>query len=110
MFGPIGVWELVLIFVIALLLFGPRKLPDIGRTLGKALGEFRRASNDLKRSLEEEVAVEELRGVRNDLRDAADQNAPVAKPGEQPKEPASEQPDTAGPQPAAGEGTPRGES
>ncbi|MGE5235936.1 MAG: Sec-independent protein translocase protein TatB [Acidobacteriota bacterium] len=70
MFGSIGVPELILIFVIALLLFGPKKLPDIGRSLGKALGEFKRASNDLKRSLEEEVAADELRQVRTEVREA----------------------------------------
>jgi sec-independent protein translocase protein TatA len=68
-FGSIGVPELVLIFIVALLLFGPRKLPEIGRTVGKALGEFRRASNDLKRTIEEEVASDELRSVSRDLRE-----------------------------------------
>ncbi|MCU0292495.1 MAG: Sec-independent protein translocase protein TatB [Thermoanaerobaculaceae bacterium] len=67
MFGSIGLPELVLIFIVALLLFGPRKLPEIGRTVGKALGEFRRASNDLKRTLEDEVAATELREARRDL-------------------------------------------
>ena len=46
--GPIGLPEMVAIFVIALLLFGPKKLPELGRTLGKALTEFRRAKNELK--------------------------------------------------------------
>ncbi len=50
--GPIGVPEMVAIFVIALLLFGPKKLPELGRTLGKALTEFRRASNELKSTFE----------------------------------------------------------
>lgn len=70
MFGSLGLPELVLIFIVALLLFGPRKLPEIGRTVGKALGEFRRASNDLKRTLEDEVAAEDLRGAHQDLHDA----------------------------------------
>jgi len=69
--GSIGIPELIMIFVIALLLFGPRKLPEIGRSIGKAMGEFRRASNDLKRSLEEEVAAEELRGVGREVKSAA---------------------------------------
>lgn len=59
MFGSIGFPELILIFGIALIVFGPKRLPDIGRTLGKALGEFKRATNDLKSTLEEEVRLEE---------------------------------------------------
>jgi TatA/E family protein of Tat protein translocase len=82
MFGSIGVPELILIFVVALLLFGPKKLPDIGRSLGKALGEFKRASNDLKRSLEEEVAADELRKVRTEVRQTAADSAPESKPAE----------------------------
>jgi sec-independent protein translocase protein TatA len=50
--GPIGVPEMMAIFVIALLLFGPKKLPELGRTLGKALTEFRRAKNELKSTFE----------------------------------------------------------
>lgn len=61
MFGPIGMPELIIIFVIALIIFGPRKLPDLGKSLGKSLAEFKRASNDLKNTLEEEVRIEEQR-------------------------------------------------
>jgi TatA/E family protein of Tat protein translocase len=50
--GPIGVQEMIAIFIIALVLFGPRKLPELARTLGKAISEFRRAKNELKASLE----------------------------------------------------------
>ncbi len=71
MFGSIGLPELLLIFVIALLLFGPRKLPEIGKTLGKAMNEFRRASNDLQRSLEEEVAADELKAAKREFQEAA---------------------------------------
>jgi TatA/E family protein of Tat protein translocase len=53
--------EMIVIFVIALLVFGPRKLPELGRSLGKSLGEFKRASNELRNTLEEEVRVEEQR-------------------------------------------------
>ncbi|MFQ5818058.1 MAG: twin-arginine translocase TatA/TatE family subunit [Terriglobia bacterium] len=52
---PIGVTELLLIFLLALLLFGPRKLPELGRSLGRGLAEFRRASNELRATIEEEV-------------------------------------------------------
>ena len=68
-FGPLGVPEVILIFVVALLLFGPRKMPQIGRSLGRALGEFRRASNDFKRTIEDEVATEEIRDVERDLKE-----------------------------------------
>src|SRR5581483_7758592 len=50
--GPIGMPEMFAIFVIALLLFGPKKLPELGRTLGKALSEFKRAKNELKSTFE----------------------------------------------------------
>ena len=59
MFGSIGMSELLIIFVIALIVFGPRKLPELGRSRGKSLGEFKRASNDLRNTLEEEILVEE---------------------------------------------------
>jgi sec-independent protein translocase protein TatA len=50
--GPIGVQEMMVIFLVALLLFGPKKLPELGRLLGKGLTEFRRAKNELKSSFE----------------------------------------------------------
>jgi len=59
MFGPIGFPELLVIFVIALIVFGPRKLPELGKSLGKSLAEFKRASNELRSTLEEEVRLEE---------------------------------------------------
>ena len=53
--GTVGVQEMIVIFVIALVLFGPKKLPELGRTIGKAITEFRRASNDLKSTFEREM-------------------------------------------------------
>src|SRR5437764_12196 len=61
MFGSLGLPELLMIFVVALIVFGPRRLPEIGRTLGKALNEFKKATDDLKSTIEREVRVEETR-------------------------------------------------
>jgi sec-independent protein translocase protein TatA len=59
MLGSIGMPELIIIFVIALIIFGPRKLPELGRSLGKSLAEFKKASNELRSTLEEEIRLEE---------------------------------------------------
>src|SRR5450432_1718320 len=53
--GPIGMQEMVVIFLVALVLFGPKKLPELGKTLGKAITEFRRAQSDLKATFEREM-------------------------------------------------------
>jgi Tat protein translocase TatB subunit len=61
MFGTLGGPELFLIFVVALIVFGPRKLPEIGKSLGKMMGEFRRASNEFRSTIESEVEAEKIR-------------------------------------------------
>jgi Tat protein translocase TatB subunit len=61
MFGTLGGPELFLILVVALIVFGPRKLPEIGKSVGKMMAEFRKASNDFKRTIEDEVEAEKLR-------------------------------------------------
>ena len=61
MFGSLGIPELILIFIVALIVFGPKRLPEIGRTLGKAMGEFKKATDDFKNTIEREVQVEELK-------------------------------------------------
>ena len=78
MFGPIGMPELIIIFVIALIIFGPRKLPELGRSLGKSLAEFKRASNELKSTLEEEIRVEEEQRSSIDTIKAAAPRVPRA--------------------------------
>src|SRR5215467_9610216 len=79
--GPVGVQELVVIFLVALVLFGPKKLPELGRTIGKAITEFRRAQSELKstfdhhmRELEKEnESVKEVtRTFTNDIYNAYD--------------------------------------
>lgn len=64
MFGSLGVPELLMIFVVILIVFGPRRIPEIGKTLGKALGEFRKATDDLKNTIEREVRLEELKSIK----------------------------------------------
>ena len=57
--GSLGFSEIAFIVVVALLLFGPKKLPEIGRTLGRGMAEFRRATDELKRSINTELALDE---------------------------------------------------
>jgi TatA/E family protein of Tat protein translocase len=91
MFGSLGLPELMLIFVVALIVFGPKKLPEIGRTLGKALGEFKKATDDLKNTIEREVRVDELKELRqipsniaasvmNPPAETVSRNEPVTEP------------------------------
>ena len=77
MFGSIGMPELIIIFVIALIIFGPRKLPELGRSLGKSIAEFKKASNELKNTLEEEIRLDEQRSAIEASKPAA---TPVAAP------------------------------
>ena len=67
-FGSIGGGELLLILVIALLLFGPRRIPEIGRTIGKTLTQLRRATQEFRTGIEREVEVERLREAGDAMR------------------------------------------
>ncbi len=63
MFGTLGGPELFLILVVALIVFGPRKLPEMGRSLGRMMAEFRKASNEFQRTIEEEVDADRARNA-----------------------------------------------
>jgi TatA/E family protein of Tat protein translocase len=78
MFGSIGMPELLIILTLALIIFGPRKLPELGRSLGKSLGEFKRASNELRNTLDEEIRIEEERSTRPTRPAQPAEPAPVA--------------------------------
>ena len=71
MLGSIGPTELILIFIIALLVFGPKKLPEIGKTVGKAIREFKKASDEIKGRIEEEIQASEIKDIGKDLKAAA---------------------------------------
>ncbi len=109
MFGSLGVSELLFIFTLALLIFGPRKLPEIGRTIGKGLAEFRKASNDLKRTINAEMIEEEVRAVdpRRILREELDGPKNLGKASEPPAS-SAESPSSSAP--AAAEGPVPGSS
>ena len=91
MFGSIGMPELIIILVIALIIFGPRKLPELGKSLGRSLNEFKRASTDLQNTLEQEIKLEEQKDQKEQKAkdkdkesddfspNAADTGSPVAR-------------------------------
>lgn len=78
--GPIGMPEMVIIAVIALIIFGPRKLPELGKSLGKSIAEFKRASNELKNTLEDEIRTEELNDARKSAQIPPSASVPVSTP------------------------------
>lgn len=78
--GPLGLPEILFILVLALLVFGPKRLPEMGRTVGKALGEFRKATTELKRSINVELALDD---DEKPSRPRASSLEPVVRPAEQ---------------------------
>src|SRR4029450_13952750 len=101
MFGRIRMPELILIFLVALLVFGPRKLPELGKSLGRGLAEFKRASEDLKRTIEDEIeqGKHQVSAVRDEVNAAREQagelrhtiaptmSAPASSPAQAPSPP-----------------------
>jgi len=80
MFGPLGGQELVLILVLALIVFGPRRLPEIGKSMGKLLAEFRKASHDFQRTIEDEVEAEKYKAAAPEAPEAAPPSGEAAGP------------------------------
>jgi sec-independent protein translocase protein TatA len=74
MFGNIGFPELIVIFAIALLIFGPKKLPEVGRSIGRALREFRKTSDEIKEKIEEEIQVEEFKDIKEEFKKDIEEN------------------------------------
>ena len=74
MFGPIGFPELLMILAIALLIFGPKKLPEVGRSIGRALREFRKTSDEIKEKIEEEIQVDEFRDIKEEFKKDIEEN------------------------------------
>ena len=72
MFGSIGMPELIIILVIALIIFGPRKLPELGKSLGRSLSEFKKASTDLQNTLEQEIKIEEQKEAESQTKSKFD--------------------------------------
>jgi len=63
--GSLGTQEIIVIFIIALIVFGPRKLPELGKTIGKGLAEFKKASNELRQTWEDEVKIDKEKTTLN---------------------------------------------
>lgn len=99
--GSLGLPEMIFIFVLALLIFGPKKLPEIGRTVGKGLAEFRKASGELKRTLNAEMALDE-NPTPQQLRPRRVETSAADEPGAAPAVPEMRVPDTAVPSSALG--------
>lgn len=106
MFGSLGLPEILLILVVALLVFGPKRLPEVGRTIGKGLGEFRRASADLKRTVNAELALDDDERPRTARRpetprvEAAAASAPSPGAGAAPPEGVAAREPAEAPEPA----------
>ena len=88
MFGNIGFPELLIILAIALLVFGPKKLPEMSRSIGKAVREFRRASDEIKGKIEQEIQASEFKEIKDELKKDLSQDiySGITEEKEAPKE------------------------
>lgn len=73
MFGNIGFPELLIILAIALLIFGPKKLPEVSKSIGRAVREFRRASDEIKDKIEQEIQASDFKEIKEDLKKDIDE-------------------------------------
>jgi TatA/E family protein of Tat protein translocase len=75
----LGLPEMIFIFLMALIIFGPKKLPEIGRQIGRALNEFKRASNEFKSQIESEISNLDIPDTKFDLRDLTNKILPPSE-------------------------------
>jgi sec-independent protein translocase protein TatA len=68
MFGNIGLPEMMIIMVVALLVFGPKKLPEIGRSVGKAMREFKKSTEEIKDRFEEQIRADDFKAIQDDIK------------------------------------------
>jgi TatA/E family protein of Tat protein translocase len=95
MFGTLGGQEIIFILVLALIVFGPRKLPEIGKSIGRMMAEFRKASNDFRRTLEDEVEAEKARPIEPAASTPAAYAEPEAAPDAAPAAAVAPEPEPA---------------
>jgi sec-independent protein translocase protein TatB len=93
-FATLGMWDTLLLMVLALVVFGPRRLPMIGRQLGKLMYEFRKASNDFKFQMEEELRTAEEADRRKKAEEERQRVLAAAPPPAQLEATASQTPAT----------------
>ncbi|MGB8952652.1 MAG: Sec-independent protein translocase protein TatB [Candidatus Aminicenantales bacterium] len=74
MFGNIGFPELLIILAIALLVFGPKKLPEVGRSIGRAIREFRKTSDEIKGRFEEQIRTDEFKDIKEEIQKDIEEN------------------------------------
>jgi Tat protein translocase TatB subunit len=79
MFG-LGMMEILMILAIALIVVGPKKLPELAKTLGRAMGEFKRSAQDLKRSMDVESIVKDIDIPKTDLKEIFNPTSTPSKP------------------------------
>jgi len=68
MFGNIGLPEMMIIMVVALLVFGPKKMPEIGRSIGKAMREFKKSTEEIKDRFEEQIRADDFKAIQDDIK------------------------------------------